>query len=83
MNWDRIEGQWRQLTGQVKSAVGKATDDDVMNVAGTGRRLIGVLQSRYGVLKDHIDTEINGWTGKRPSSDPTNTSTARKADKSS
>ena len=83
MNWDRIEGQWRQLTGQVKSAVGKAADDDVMNVAGKGRTLLGVLQARYGVLKDDVETEINGWMGKPPSADTTNTSNARKADKSS
>jgi uncharacterized protein YjbJ (UPF0337 family) len=83
MNWDRIEGQWRQLTGQVKSAVGKATDDDVMNVAGKGRTLIGVLQSRYGVLKDDIDKAINGFTGKPPSSDQAKTESARKADQSS
>ena len=28
MNWDRIEGNWKQLTGHVKEQWAKLTDDD-------------------------------------------------------
>ena len=29
MNWDQIEGRWKQLTGDVKKQWGRLTDDDV------------------------------------------------------
>ncbi len=28
MNWDRIEGNWKQVTGKAKVQWGKLTDDD-------------------------------------------------------
>ncbi|MDO9481819.1 MAG: general stress protein CsbD, partial [Hydrogenophaga sp.] len=28
MNWDTIQGNWKQLTGQAKQQWGKLTDDD-------------------------------------------------------
>ena len=28
MNWDRIEGQWKQLKGKAQQRWGKLTDDD-------------------------------------------------------
>ena len=29
MNWDRIEGNWKQMSGKVRQQWGKLTDDDV------------------------------------------------------
>ena len=29
MNWDRVEGNWKQLTGKVKEKWGKLTEDDI------------------------------------------------------
>jgi uncharacterized protein YjbJ (UPF0337 family) len=83
MNWDQIEGQWRQLTGRVKSTWGKATDDDVKNAAGKSRLLLGKLQERYGVLKDDAEKHIDGWIAKVLSSDGRNKPQDKKADKSS
>ena len=34
MNWDRIEGNWKQFTGKVKQQWGKLTDDDLQQVEG-------------------------------------------------
>jgi uncharacterized protein YjbJ (UPF0337 family) len=50
MNWTQIEGQWNELTGQVKSQWAKLTDDDLTNVAGKKDQLLGKLQQRYGLL---------------------------------
>ena len=33
MNWDRVEGNWKQLTGKVKEQWGKLTDDDLLAIA--------------------------------------------------
>ena len=29
MNWDRIEGNWKQMSGKVRQQWGKLTDDDL------------------------------------------------------
>jgi transposase len=34
MNWDQIEGNWKQVKGVVKKKWGKLTDDDVDVIAG-------------------------------------------------
>jgi uncharacterized protein YjbJ (UPF0337 family) len=46
MNWDRVEGNWKQFKGQVKEKWGNLTDDDLDRVAGQREQLEGVIQER-------------------------------------
>ena len=62
MNWDEIEGNWKQLKGKVRSQWGKLTDDDLEAVKGKRDELIGLLQKRYGHAKDAAEREIDRWT---------------------
>jgi uncharacterized protein YjbJ (UPF0337 family) len=64
MNWTQIEGQWKQVAGQVKSQWAKLTDDDLKNIAGKREQLIGKLQEHYGVLKDDAEKQIDTWIAK-------------------
>jgi len=41
MNWDRIEGNWKQFKGRVQSQWGKLTDDDLDVIKGDRDRLAG------------------------------------------
>jgi CsbD-like protein len=34
MNWDRIEGNWKQFTGKAKEQWGKLTDDELTQISG-------------------------------------------------
>jgi len=34
MNWDRIEGNWKQIKGKAKAQWGKLTDDQLEVIAG-------------------------------------------------
>ena len=52
MNWDRIEGQWRQMKGSAKERWGKLTDDDLNVIGGKKDQLVGRVQERYGIAKD-------------------------------
>ncbi len=61
MNWDRIEGNWKQFTGKVKEKWSKLTDDDLGVIAGKRDQLVGKVQERYGVTKDDADKQIRGW----------------------
>lgn len=64
MNWDRIEGNWKQLTGQAKEQWGKLTNDDIDVVAGRREQLSGKIQERYGVAKDEAEKQIAAWQAK-------------------
>jgi uncharacterized protein YjbJ (UPF0337 family) len=61
MNWDEIEGQWKQMTGTLKSRWAKLTDDDVQNVAGKRDQLVGKIQERYGILKERAEHQVDAW----------------------
>lgn len=61
MNWDRIEGNWKQFKGKVKEKWGKLTDDDLTVVAGKRDQLAGVLQQRYGLAKDQAERELDDF----------------------
>ena len=59
MNWDQIQGNWKQMTGQVKEKWGKLTDDDLTMIAGKRDQLAGILQQRYGYAKEVVEKELN------------------------
>ena len=46
MNWDRIEGSWKQVIGKARAQWGKLTDDDLDVVAGRREQLAGKIQER-------------------------------------
>ena len=59
MNWDKVEGNWKQMKGAVKEKWGKLTDDDLTVAAGKRDALVGRLQERYGVAKDEAEKQLN------------------------
>jgi uncharacterized protein YjbJ (UPF0337 family) len=61
MNWDRIEGNWKEFKGNVQKKWGKLTDDDLKVVQGKREELAGRLQQRYGFAKDQAEKEIDSW----------------------
>jgi len=61
MNWDRIEGNWKQLKGRVHEQWGKLTDDDWDVLDGRREQLAGKIQERYGVAKDEAERQIAAW----------------------
>jgi uncharacterized protein YjbJ (UPF0337 family) len=59
MNWDRIEGNWKQFSGKVRQQWGKLTDDDLDVIGGRREELSGRIQKAYGVTKDEADRQIS------------------------
>lgn len=62
MNWDRVEGNWKQFKGKVKEKWGDLTDDDLDRVAGKRDQLIGLIQKKYGWAKDRAEQEVDLWS---------------------
>ncbi|MCB2053287.1 MAG: CsbD family protein [Geminicoccaceae bacterium] len=65
MNWDRIEGNWKQLKGNAREKWGKLTDDDVDVAAGKRDQLVGRVQERYGIAKDEAERQVDAWAKER------------------
>ena len=61
MNWDQIEGKWRQIKGQVREQWWKFTDDDLDFIAGKREQFLGRLQERYGLDKAEAERRLEEW----------------------
>lgn len=64
MNWDRIQGNWKQVIGHAKEQWGELTDDDLDVVAGRRDQLTGKIQEHYGVAKDEAERQVAEWERK-------------------
>ncbi len=62
MNWDQIQGDWKQMAGRVKEKWGKLTDNDMTVMSGQREQLVGVLQERYGYEKKRAEKEVRDFT---------------------
>ena len=58
MNWDIVEGNWKQFKGKVKTQWGKLTDDQLDVISGKRIELAGNIQASYGVTKEEAETQI-------------------------
>jgi uncharacterized protein YjbJ (UPF0337 family) len=63
MNWDRIEGNWKQFSGKVRQQWGKLTDDDLDVIDGRREQLAGRIQEVYGITKDEAEKQIERFSG--------------------
>jgi len=61
MNWDTIEGNWKQYKGKAKVRWGKLTDDTMDVIAGKRDQLAGQIQKAYGVSKDEAEKQISDF----------------------
>jgi len=61
MNWDRIEGNWKQFRGRAQQQWGKLTNDDLDVVEGRRQELVGKIQERYGLAKDQAEQQVDTW----------------------
>jgi uncharacterized protein YjbJ (UPF0337 family) len=61
MNSDRMQGQWKQLKGKIKTQWGKLTDDDLDVISGQKDQLVGRIQERYGIQKEEAQRQVEEW----------------------
>jgi uncharacterized protein YjbJ (UPF0337 family) len=65
MNWDRIEGNWKQFKGKVKQQWGKLTDDELDQLEGSRDQLVGKIQEQYGITKDEAEKQVENWSSQQ------------------
>jgi uncharacterized protein YjbJ (UPF0337 family) len=61
MNWDQIEGKWKQYAGRFREKWGKLTDSDWTVVAGKKDQLVGRIQERYGIAREQAQKEVDDF----------------------
>jgi len=58
MDWNIVEGNWKQFKGKVKARWGKLTNDHLDVIAGNRDQLAGKIQETYGITKDETEQQI-------------------------
>jgi uncharacterized protein YjbJ (UPF0337 family) len=58
MNWDTLEGNWRQIAGKVKQQWGKLTSDSIMEINGQRDELVGKIQAAYGITREEAEHHV-------------------------
>jgi uncharacterized protein YjbJ (UPF0337 family) len=66
VDWNRIQGNWKQAKGEIKEKWGKLTDDDLIQIDGQREQLEGIIQQRYGLSKDLVRDDVDAWLKSQP-----------------
>jgi uncharacterized protein YjbJ (UPF0337 family) len=61
---ERIQGNWKQLSGSVRHEWGKLTLNDVEQVKGDVEVLVGRIEERYGVTRAEARKQIDMWAAR-------------------
>lgn len=69
MNWDQIEGKWKQYSGRFREKWGKLTEDDWQVIAGKKDQLVGRIQERYGIEREQAQREVDDFVRMMPGED--------------
>lgn len=62
MNWDQIEGHWKQLKGRARAKWGELTDDELDRANGRKNELAGLVQEKYGKSREAAEREVDSWS---------------------
>ncbi len=65
MNRDILQGNWKQLKGNIKEQWGKLTDDDMAAAEGNYDQLVGRIQERYGYSREETERRVNDFLDAR------------------
>ena len=58
MNWDQVEGQWKQRRGKGARHWGTLMNDELAAIAGKHEQLVGILQEKYGIAKEEARRQV-------------------------
>jgi uncharacterized protein YjbJ (UPF0337 family) len=61
MNWDTIEGTWKENVGRAKAKWGDITGDEWTSTKGRREEIVGLVQKRYGRAREIAETEVDEW----------------------
>ena len=77
MNWDQMNGYWKQSRAIIKRQWGKLTDDQLTVIAGDRDYLDGKFQAAYGVSRGGAQKRLAEWQEEHRKLDSPNSGSAR------
>jgi uncharacterized protein YjbJ (UPF0337 family) len=66
MNWDIVQGKWKEFRGEARKSWGKLTDNEWEQIAGDRDKLSGKLQTHYGWAKNDAESKIDEFFRPSP-----------------
>ena len=64
MNGNVLQGKWKQLTGGAKKQWSKLTGDRRNAIRGDRDRLLGLIQEKYGYVREKAGQKVGQITGR-------------------
>jgi uncharacterized protein YjbJ (UPF0337 family) len=61
MNWEIVEGNWKQFRGTVRARWGKLTDDHLDEIAGKREQLLAKIQEMYALKRMDANREVESF----------------------
>jgi len=69
MSFDRLEGNWRQVKGNLKEILGKLIGSQPMIASGKREQVVGRIQEDYGVAiiraEEQLSELLSQWQNLR------------------
>jgi uncharacterized protein YjbJ (UPF0337 family) len=59
VNWDQVEGQWKQRRGKATRLWGKLMNDELAAIGGEYEQRVGRLQEKYGIAKEEAKRQVD------------------------
>ncbi len=70
MNWNIVEGNWKQYKGMIKARWGKLTDDHLDVISGKRDELVGKVQEAYGLTQEEVEEDIKNFEAREKEDPP-------------
>ena len=64
MNWNIIEGKWKEMSGSLKEKWNDLTDDEISQINGKREHFEGLLQQKYGLTQEAAQKQVDDWSEK-------------------
>ena len=61
MNWDIIQGNWKEWKGSAREKWGELTDDELQEAKGEREQLVGLVQQKYGWAREEAERQVDDW----------------------
>jgi uncharacterized protein YjbJ (UPF0337 family) len=65
MNWDRIEGNWKQFKGSALKEWSALTEEQLDAIAGRRSELVGRIREAYGMGREETEQQITDWQSRQ------------------
>lgn len=70
MNWEQIEGNWKQFKVSLQQRWSKLTDDQLDIIEGKRHFLARKIQEIYGLTKEATEEQLNEWQARQKDAVP-------------